>query len=629
MPLLSRRELFSAAAAASLASGRLAGSPPHSAVAFRAQAFPLTQVRLLDSPFLDAMQANHGYLLGLDPDRLLHTFRLTAGLPSAAQPLGGWEKPDVELRGHFTGHFLSACALMSAAGNDPVPAARGSYVVNALAGCQKAHANGYLSAFPDSFFDRLRNGEKVWAPFYTLHKILAGLLDQYTLCGNAQALEVATGMAGWVQRFTAPLTDAQMAGIEKVEFGGMNEVLYNLFAITGDPAHAALAHRFDQPAFLDPLAAGQDRLTGLHVNTNIPKVIGAARRYELTGEPRYRDIALFFWRQVALHRSYVTGGTSNGELWRSQPDHLASQLGPTTQECCCTYNMLKLTRHLYAWTADSSYADYYERALMNGIAGTMNPRDGLTMYYVPLEAGYWKIFAEPLDSFWCCTGTGAESFSKLAGAIYDHDDAGLWVNLFIPSRLEWPGKGLVLRQLTRFPQEESTMIEFDRTPSAPVPLRIRVPAWAAGPVAARLNGKPLAASSQPGSYLVLNQTWRAGDRLEIRLPMSLHSAAMPDDPSTQAYLYGPLVLAGDLGTGDVPAALRRGEATFSPAAQRASYRATAPVLVPPSRDPASWIRRSGSSLAFRTSGQERDITLVPLNEIVDQRYAVYWKTRGS
>ncbi len=307
-------------------------------------------------------------------------------------------------------------------------------------------ADGYLSAFPPSFFDRLKEGKKVWAPWYTLHKIMAGLLDMYVLTGNQQALDVVRGMAAWTKKWADPLTDADMARIMHVEFGGMNEVLYNLYAVTGVKDYADTAHRFDHPEFFAPLAEGRDELKGLHVNTQIPKILGAARRYEFTGDPRYRRIAEFFWNQVTQHRSYATGGTSNGELWRSDPDKLADQLGHSTQECCCTYNMLKLTRHLFSWSPDARYFDYYERAFFNGIFGTMNPTNGLTMYYVPLATGYWKVFASPRKSFWCCTGTGVESFSKLADSIYFHDDESLYVNLFISSDLDWEEQGLRVRQ---------------------------------------------------------------------------------------------------------------------------------------------------------------------------------------
>ena len=257
-----------------------------------------------------------------------------------------------------------------------------------------------------------------------------------------------------------------MARILQVEYGGMNEFLYNLYAVTGNRDHVALAHRFDHARLFDPLAEGRDELKGQHANTQLAKLIGAARRYELTGEERYRRIAEFFWQQVALHRSYCTGGTSNGQRWRTDPDVLASELSATTQECCCTYNMLKLTRHLFSWNPEARYADFYERAFLNGIIGTMNPADGMTTFYVPLESGYWKLFSLPFDSFWCCTGTGVESFAKLGDSIFFHDDDGVYVNLFVPARLHWPEKGVFIRQETRFP---------DRGPD-----QLRVPVREAG-----------------------------------------------------------------------------------------------------------------------------------------------------
>jgi len=450
---LTRRQFMAASALAPFAAAAKPTSVKDSVQA-QAQPFDLGSVRVTDTVLREPVERNRDFLQSLETDRLLHTFRLTAGLPTSAEPLGGWEKPNVELRGHFTGHFLSACALMSLSEGDAMLRGRGNLVVAELAKCQKAigtsSGDGYLSAFPPSFFDRLKTGQKVWAPWYTIHKIMAGLLDMYVLARNEQALDVVRGMAGWTKRWTDSLSDEDMARIMHVEFGGMNDVLYNLYAVTGVKDYADAAHRFDDERLFGPLADGRDELKGLHVNTQIPKIIGAARRYELTGDQRYRRIAEFFWTQVTQHRAYATGGTSNDEHWRSAPDKLAGELSYSTEECCCTYNMLKLTRHLFAWSPEARYFDYYERALLNGILGTMNPKNGLTMYYVPLATGYWKVFASPRGSFWCCTGTGVESFSKLADSIYFHDENGLYVNLFVASELDWEEQGLRVRQDTAF-----------------------------------------------------------------------------------------------------------------------------------------------------------------------------------
>ena len=289
---------------------------------------------------------------------------------------------------------------------------------------------------------------------------MAGLLDMYTLCGNSQALDTVKGMAAWTEKWSDPLTDVHMARILDVKYGGMNDVLRNLYAVTGYENHLKLARRFDHERIFGPLAASRDELRGLHVNTQIPKIIGAARGYELTGEQRFRNIAEFFWHQVTGKRSYCTGGTSNGEGWRSDPGKLSNELSNFTQECCCTYNMLKLTRQLFSWTADPRTADYYERALFNGILGTLNPADGMTMYYVPLASGWWKQFGRPLEAFWCCTGTGVESFSKLGDSIYFHDSGGLYVNLYIASELDWREKNVRVIQETGFPEQAGTSLTF-------------------------------------------------------------------------------------------------------------------------------------------------------------------------
>src|SRR6185503_4024410 len=382
--------------------------PVREAAPIQARPFPLNRVRLLSGSCNTLQDRNRSYLHTLDPDRLLHTFRLTAGLPSTARQLGGWERPDIELRGHFMGHYLSACGLMYSSTGDELLKSKARAIVAELAKCQRANGGGWLAAFPPAFMQRLTERLPVWAPFYTLHKIMAGLLDVHEHCGDAPALEIALGMAAWIRRWAGAIGEDAMARILDVEYGGMNEVLYNLYAVTGDRAHAELAHRFDQARLFDALAEGRDELQGLHANTTLAKVVGAARRYEIFGEERDRRLVEFFWRQVALHRSYCTGGTSNAQRWRTGPGILARELGSTTQECCCTYNMLKLTRHVFGWNPEAVYADHHERAFVNGIIGTMNPADGMTTFYVPLESGYWKLFGLPFDSFWCCTGTGVE-----------------------------------------------------------------------------------------------------------------------------------------------------------------------------------------------------------------------------
>jgi hypothetical protein len=405
-------------------------------------------------------------------------------------------------------------------------------------------------------------------------------------------------------------------------------LFYNLYALTGDPRHLQLAHRFDQERVFAALAQGRDELQGLHANTNIPKIIGAARRYELTADARARDIADHFWHFVVHGRCYATGGTSNHEHWRTAPRVLARELGCENQECCCTYNMLKLTRHLFSWKADAEYADYYERALWNSVLGTQNPDDGMMMYFIPLAPGYWKRFNTPRDSFWCCTGTGLESFSKLGDSIYFHDDRGLWVNLFLPSEVNWPQKGVKLRQETAFPAQQGTTLAFAVARPTELELRLRIPSWVARPVRVAVNGQATGEPGRPGTYLILKRTWRDRDRVELPLPMSLGAAKMPDDPTVQAIMYGPLVLAGRLGAAGLK------PESFHAEKQTLPYLSPVPgpYFVAESDDLAAWIKPvAGKPLEFRTVGQAPDVTFIPLNQLFAERYGVYWRVvrKGS
>jgi DUF1680 family protein len=588
-----------------------------------AEPFDLSRVRLLPGPLYDEMEINRKFLLAQNPDRLLHTFRLKAGLPSNAEPLGGWEAPVNELRGHYTGHYLSACALMAAQGDAELKA-RGNGLVAELARCQQP--NGYLSAFPEEFFDRLRADQPVWAPFYTYHKIMAGLLDMHVHAGNAQALDLVKGMARWTTRWTQPLGDYDMARVLEREYGGMNEVLYNLSVVAEDPGLRGTARRFDHERVFAPLAQGVDQLKGLHANTLIPKIIGAARRYELTGDPRYRRIAEYFWREVTTMRAYATGGTSNGEGWGAEPGVLSTQLSGYTQEDCVTYNMLKLTRHVFGWTGDPACADYYERALWNGIVGSQHPSDGNKLYYVNLQAGLWKLFGTPTQDYWCCTGTMSEAFAKLGDSIYFQDQHSLFVNLFAASELDWQEHGVKVTQETGFPVEQGTTLTIHTSKPAAFALKVRVPYWATGANGATLNGKPLEGFAGAGGYYVLDRTWKDGDRLSVKLPMGLHAHPMPDDPSMQAFMYGPLVLAGKLGTEGLTAATIRAEPTKPRTVPGYPLEPIpAPDFVAHGADLAAWIKPGAQPGQFQTTGQARDVTMVPFNKLFDERYAVYWK----
>lgn len=595
-------------------------------VHWNVEPFPLDQVRLLDGPFKRQLEINHQWLMGLPTERLLHAFRVNAGLPSSAEPLGGWEKPDCELRGHLTGgHSLSACALSYAATGDETIKAKGNEMVTELAKCQEKLGNGYLSAFPEEFYDRLREGNRVWAPFYTYHKIMAGHLDMYIYCGNQQALDVAEKMAGWVGHWSQALSDAHMQRVLNVEHGGMLESLYNLYALTGKRQYRYVGNRFDHRAVFDPLAEHRDELKGLHANTNIPKITGVARRYELTGDERDRNIAEFFWDTVTTERCYATGGTSNGEHWRTDPGKLSTELSKYSEECCCGYNMLKLGRHIFGWTADPRVMDYYERTLWNSRLGTQDGQ-GRKSYFLPLGSGFWKYYNSPWDSFWCCTGTGIEEFAKFGDSIYFHDENGIYVNLFIASEVNWEDKGVRLRQETIFPEQDRTTLTIRSEKPVEMTLNIRLPYWATRGGTVKLNGEMLPVFSSPSSYLTLKRVWKDRDRVEVSLPMSLHIEPIPDDPSLRAVMYGPLVLAGKLGSqGLTP------ENTY-PGYDTAPQGDAVPVppIANPSKDPLGWVEpASDSPLSFKTVGQSQSTTLIPLFKISGERYSVYWKVNSD
>jgi DUF1680 family protein len=571
-------------------------------VAPRVRPFPMTDVRLLPGIFQKAQEANRKFVYEQTPDRLLHVFRLNAGIASNAEPLGGWEKPDCELRGHFVGHYLSACALSYASSGDSELKARGEYLVAELAKCQQRLSGGYLSAFPTEYFDRLGARKKVWAPFYTVHKIMAGMLDMHEHCGSAQALNVLNGMAEWTDRWSAERSEEQMQMVLDTEYGGIAETLYSMTALSGQDQFAKVGDRFIKKRFFNPLAMRRDELRGLHVNTHIPQVIAAARRYEISGDQRFHDVAEYFWQEVVGTRSYVTGGTSNNEGWLVGPNELAAELKQSseTNECCCAYNMLKLTRKLYQWTGDVRLFDYYERVLLNHRLGTIN-EDGQTQYYLGVAPGSWRTFATKYDSFWCCTGTGTEEFAKLNDSIYFRDEHGIYVNLFIASEVNWPEKKFRLRQETSFPEEPKTSLLVDVEQPVKLTMRVRIPGWLEGAAKVKINGKLSEVSATGGSYLAIDRTWTKGDRIEIDLPMTERFEPMADDHSLRAILHGPIVQAAKLGNEGLTPQLQIGP--MGPEINKV------PALKIPSLD------------AF----QKGNLPTVPFYKLAGERYSLYWK----
>ena len=582
----------------------------------RAAALPLRDVELLASPFLDNQGRNTAYLLFLDPERMLRPFRLNYGVDTQAQPCGGWEQPTSEVRGHTTGHLMSALALTYAnTGNDEA-LARGRYLVGQLAALQ-ARARlmgfhpGYLSAFPESFFDLLEEGQFVWSPYYMIHKYLAGLIDQYQLAGDDQALDVAVKLGDWVDWRTARLPYAQMQMVLQYEFGGLPEALANLYTITGRERYLAAAQRFYHAQVLDPLADGVDQLAGLQANVNTPKIIACVRMWEETGSTKYRDIAQNFWDLVTGHHVYVIGGAGNYEHFQ-QADVVAGQLSNFTCENCVSYNLLKLTRllHFHQLTR-TDLIDYYERTLFNQMLGEQDPTSphGFNCYYTGLSAGAFKrqplnyfpggnpnIYATDYDTFTCDTATGLETQAKFADSIYTRDADGLYVNLFIPSRVQVAG--LVLQQATGFPDDPVTSLSVV-SGAATMTLRVRVPAWVDGTPVVFLNGTLLPAAPAAG-WVAIRRRWQAGDVLQVTLPMRLAFEPTPDFPAVQAVTYGPVVLSG-------------------------VYPAD-PGTPTPTLEVGSVQQTATQPMTFGATSGGKPVTLIPVSRVAHEYYSVYWQT---
>jgi uncharacterized protein len=582
-----------------------------------AAALPLSAVRLLDSPVRDNQSRNADYLMFVDPDRLLHTFRRNVGLPSSAPPCGGWESPDSLVRGHCTGHLMSGLALTYASTGNRAAAAKGGYLVDQLARCQDrgraaGFHDGYLSAFPERFFDRLEAGLPVWSPYYMIHKIMAGLIDQHELAGNTRALEVAARLGDWVSWRTARLSYPHMQRILNVEHGGLAESLTNLYRLTWNEEYLRTAERFYHAGFFDPLACGRDELSGQHANTNIPKVTSCVRVWEETGNQRYHDIAANFWQIVTGHHSYIIGGTSNHEHWHA-PDVVAGQLSNRTCENCCSYNMLKLTRLLHFHQPERvDLLDYYERTLFNQMLGEQDPRSahGHNIYYTGLSPAAFKrqpsfmgaspdVYSTDYGNFSCDDATGMETQAKLADTIYSRDARGLFVNLFIPSEVTWGTGRMTIRQTTGFPDEPGTHLTVV-SGGGRIAVRVRIPSWVAGSACAWLNGARWPAVSAPGSWLVIEREWHPGDRVDVRLPMALALNPTPDQPAVSAVTYGPIVLSGAYGA-----------------------RSDLPV---PRLTTGSLTQTAQQPVAFQARADGQTVALIPIARMHHQHYNVYWRT---
>jgi DUF1680 family protein len=606
----------------------------------KAWAFDLERVRLLDGPFKRAMDADARYMLSVDVDRLISRYRQFSGLEPKGKEYTGWESATIS--GHTLGHYLSAASMMYAATGDKRFLDRVNYIVEEIALCQKTKATGFVGGFPtqDKLWTEIAGGiirtqafdlNGVWVPWYTTHKLMAGLIDAYLVTGNQKAREILTKLADWTIDLTSKLSDDQMQQMMSTEQGGVLESYTDIYAITGDDKYLALAQRWYHKRFMDPLAEGRDALTGLHINTNIPKVLGAAREYEVTGGDRWHTISATFWENVVRKRSYVMGGAGDDEYF-FPPERFADHVTSHAAETCNGYNMLRLTRQLFTWNVSAEAGDYYERAVYNQILASQEPVNGGMVYLCSLKPGHFKVFGTPFDSFWCCTGTGMENHAKYGDSIYFHDDRGLYVNLFVASDLDWREKGLKIRQQTEYPDQPSTRFTFTAAKPAAAAIRIRHPWWAEGALTVSVNGRREAVASKAGEFAVIDRTWKTGDRLDIVFPMKLRVERLPNAPDRIAILYGPVVLAAALG--------REGMPDSQVAKERLQYDTVltpdVAVIVATDRDAQSWFKPvPGKPLTFaiardglfRTAGTAKTsgFELRPFYAVNDERYNVYWR----
>lgn len=528
------------------------------AVSFRLLPVPINNIRLTDGPFFHAQEMDRKWLESMDPDRFLSGFRSEAGLKTDVPRYGGWENSGAS--GHAFGHFLSAAAMMYASTGDNALLDKINYCLDVLEECQTTEGTGLIAGFERSreLFAEISRGDirsqgfdlnGGWVPFYTLHKEYAGLVDICRYCPEETAEKsqrILTRFADWLYDTVGNLSHEQMQKILHCEHGGMTEALADIYVLTGDGKYLELARKFDHDLILRPLAAGLDSLPGKHANTQIPKIVGAIREYECTGIRQYRDIAEYFWDRVVNHHSYVIGGNSEYEHFGA-PDMLATRLSDGNCETCSTYNMLKLTDHLFQLDPQVRYADYYERALYNQILASQNPQDGMVCYMSPMGSGFRKTFSLPYDSFWCCVGSGMENHAKYGDFIYFTDSRdNLYVNLFIPTEMNWESRGIKVVQETEFPYSDDIKFRFEMDSPQRFAVNLRYPEWAVSGASLKINGKCARISGKPGEYVTVSRKWKDGDTVTFTLTQSLHSEPILGDSTQRAYMYGPVVLASVL-----------------------------------------------------------------------------------
>lgn len=597
--------------------------------------FPLSDVKLLESPFRHAMDLNVETLLSYDTDRLLAPFLIEAGLEPKGELFPNWEGLD----GHVGGHYLSALAIHYAATADPRLKERLDYVLSQLALCAAARNDGYIGGVPkgDILWEDLRKGNpgmiwKYWVPWYNVHKMYAGLRDAWVYTGSTVAKNLFINLCEWGAGVMENLSGDRLEQMLANEFGGMNEVYADAYAMTGNPKYLEVAKKFTHLALYDGLHDGKDNLDNMHANTQVPKVIGYQRVAEVAGDKEYEKTAEFFWNTVVNNRSLSIGGNSRREHFASAADaksYVDDREGP---ESCNTNNMLKLTEGLFRMHPEARYADFYERALYNHILSTQHPEHGGYVYFTSARPGHYRVYSQPNSAMWCCVGTGMENHGKYGQFIYTRDGDNLWVNLFIPSELSWKEKGVTLSQVNSFPEQEGTKLTVKVENPSTFTLNLRHPGWCGNPVV-KVNGKKVSTKSQPSSYIALNREWKDGDVVEMSLPMTTTLEELNHLPSYVSVVRGPIVLAARYDK-DVPMpGLVAGDHRWGHIAggplvsvfdtplligDRKSLVKKLNALKPEAGDPLKFTAKD----IFEYGG--KDVVLEPFYRIHDSRYMMYW-----
>jgi uncharacterized protein len=602
--------------------------------------FPLSSVKITKGPFFNAQQTGMQYILELDPDRLLHPFLREAGLTPLAESYGNWENTGLD--GHTAGHYLSALSLMYASTGEAELRKRLEYMTEWLARCQEANGNNYVGGIPGGrdMWEEIAAGNidaanfslnGKWVPWYNIHKLYAGLRDACLYAGNEKALSVLVNLSDWCLDLVKDLSDDQIQEMLVSEHGGMNEVFVDVAELTGEPKYLRLAEKFSHRLILDPLLKRENRLTGLHANTQIPKVVGFQRYAAATGDSAWNSASEFFWEIVINKWTVSIGGNSVAEHFHPPDDYssmLSSNQGPET---CNTYNMLRLTKNLYFSSPQSRYIDYYERALYNHILSSVHPSRPGFVYFTPMRPDHYRVYSQPGECFWCCVGSGLENHGKYGEMIYTRAGRDIFVNLFIPSVLTWEEGGITLIQDTEFPFEEKSEIILELGKPSRFALSIRIPDWLnTGELVVSVNGEAKTFERSHSGFATINRQWNNGDIVAISLPMKTRVEYLPDGSPWASIIHGPLVLAAPTGKTGLDGLFADGSRWGHIASGPHHPAGQIPAITVCQHDLCGRINPvEGRPLAFEMQdvihqpGKD-SLTLIPFFQVHESRYTIYW-----